>query len=67
MVAPMQGFAQIFPLRQYYLIYVKWAMLDSGIRDCWVNMLGLCIFFFLPFLILRRLKDAMINLNYPTK
>ena len=67
MIAPMQGFAQLFPLRQYYLIYVKWAMLDSGIGDVWINMLGMCIFFFLPFLILGRLKDAMVKLNYPTK
>lgn len=67
MIAPMQGFAQLFPLRQYYLIYVKWAMLDSGIGDCWINLLGMCIFLVLPFLILGRLKDAMANLNYPTK
>lgn len=67
MVGPMQGFAQLFPLRQYYLIYVKWAMLDSGIGDVWINMLGMCIFFFLPFLVLGRLKDAMVKLNYPTK
>lgn len=67
MIAPMQGFAQLFPLRQYYLIYVKWAMLDSGIGDVWINMLGMCIFFFLPFLVLGRLKDAMVKLNYPTK
>ena len=67
MIAPMQGFAQLFPLRQYYLIYVKWAMLDSSIGDVWINMLGMCVFFFLPFLILGRLKDAMVKLNYPTK
>ena len=28
MISPMQGFAQLFPLRQYYLIYV------SG--HCWI-------------------------------
>ncbi|MBQ6309957.1 MAG: ABC transporter permease [Bacteroidales bacterium] len=67
MIGPMQGFAQLFPLRQYYLIYVKWAMLDSGIGDVWINMLGMCVFLFLPFLILGRLKDAMVKLNYPTK
>ncbi|MBQ1885860.1 MAG: ABC transporter permease [Bacteroidales bacterium] len=67
MIPPMQGFAQLFPLRQYYLIYVKWAMLDSGVGNVWINMLGMCIFFFLPFLILKRLKEAMVNLNYPTK
>ena len=67
MIGPMQGFAQIFPLRQYYLIYVKWAMLDRNFSDVWINLLGMCIFFFLPFLILGRLKDAMVNLNYPTK
>ena len=67
MISPMQGFAQLFPLRQYYLIYVKWALLDSGIHDVWINMLGMCVFFFLPFLILGRLKDAMVKLNYPTK
>ncbi|MBQ2493338.1 MAG: ABC transporter permease [Bacteroidales bacterium] len=67
MIAPMQGFAQIFPLRQYYLIYVKWAMLDCNFPDVYINLLGMCIFLFLPFLVLRRLKDAMVNLNYPTK
>lgn len=67
MVAPMQGFAQIFPLRQYYLIYVKWAMLDCNFADVWVNLLGMSIFFLLPFLILKRLRDAMVKLNYPTK
>ncbi|MBR4805794.1 MAG: ABC transporter permease, partial [Bacteroidales bacterium] len=59
--------AQIFPIRQYYLVYVKWAMLDSGVGECWVNLLGMCIFLVLPFLVLNRLQNAMIKLNYPTK
>ncbi|MBO4692210.1 MAG: ABC transporter permease [Bacteroidales bacterium] len=67
MIPPMQGFAQIFPIRQYYLVYVKWAMLDSGVGECWVNLLGMCIFLVLPFLVLNRLQNAMIKLNYPTK
>ena len=67
MLRPMQGFAQLFPLRQYYLIYVKWGMLNSGIADCWINLLGLCAFFILPFMVVPRLHQAMIKLNYPTK
>ena len=67
MIPPMQGFAQIFPIRQYYLIYVKWAMLDSGVGECWFNILGMCIFLLLPFLVLTRLNSAMVKLNYPTK
>ena len=67
MIPPMQGFAQIFPIRQYYLVYVKWAMLDSGVGECWLNLLAMCIFLLLPLLVMKRLENAMIKLNYPTK
>ncbi len=67
MVVPIQGIAQLFPLRQYYLIYAKWGVLGSGIQDCWINILGVCLFFFLPFMVLLRLKKALIYQNYPTK
>lgn len=67
MIGPMQGFAQLFPLRQYYLIAVKWGILGGNFGDCWVNMLGFCIFCFVPFIVLGRLKNAVVNQNYYPK
>lgn len=67
MIGPMQGFAQIFPLRQYYLIYVKWGVLGGSFSECWINMIGLLIFCLLPFMVLGRLNSALVKQNYPTK
>ena len=65
MIGPMQGFAQMFPIRQYYLIGVKWGILGGGVENCWINLLGLCLFCFLPFMVLLRLKNAIVYQNYP--
>ncbi len=61
MIGPMQGFAQIFPIRQYYLITVKWGILGGGIEDCWINLLALCTFCSISYMVLHRIKNAVIN------
>lgn len=65
MIGPMQGMAQIFPIRQYYLITVKWGILGGGIENCWINILGLMLFCFLPFTVFNRLKNGLLNQIYP--
>lgn len=67
MIGPMQGFAQIFPIRQYYIVAVKWGILGSGFGDCWTNLLGFSIFCIIPFMVLGRLKNAIVNQNYYPK
>lgn len=38
MIAPLQGFSYLFPLRQYYLIYAKTAIYGGGMAECWMNV-----------------------------
>ena len=63
----IQGFAGLFPLRHYFLIYVQEAMLGNSIQGWWLSGLKLLIFLFLPMLIYRRLEKAMIYENFPVK
>ena len=61
------GIGQAFPLRHYYLIYVHEGMLNGGFASCWIQFVILTCFLLLPFLIIIRLKNALINQNYPLK
>lgn len=67
MPAALQGVAEIFPLRHYYLFYVREGMFATGFAGCYKEIIHLLIFTFLPFTVLPRLKDAYINQNYPRK
>lgn len=67
MPAALQGVAEIFPLRHYYLFYVREGMFATGFAGCYREIIHLLIFTFLPFTVLPRLKDAYINQNYPRK
>jgi ABC-2 type transport system permease protein len=67
MLGVIQGWAVMFPLRQFFLIYVKEGIFAAGFNAVWLNYVGLLIFCLLPFTILRRLKRALIFQNYPLK
>ena len=67
MLGVIQGWAVMFPLRQFFLIYVKEGIFAAGFNAVWLNYVGLLIFCLLPFTILKRLKRALIFQNYPLK
>lgn len=67
MPGPVWGIGQAFPLRHYYLIYVHDGMMAGGFASCWLQFLMLGCFLFLPFIIIIRLKNALIKQNYPLK
>lgn len=64
MPAAIQGCANIFPLRHYYLFMVQETMFGSGFAGWWVPALCMLLFMFLPFVVGKRLKNAYIYQNY---
>ena len=65
MPAFVQGWASCFPLRHYYMFYVQEVIFASGFAGWWKEVVYMLIFLFLPFLVLKRLKNAYINQNFP--
>lgn len=65
MLPILQGISVIFPLRHYYLFYVQEQMFASDFAGWYMEVIHLLLFLFLPLLILKRLKNAYINLDYP--
>ena len=60
----LQALANLFPLRHYFLIYVDQALNGYPMIYSWTNYVALLIFMTLPFLISRRLKDALVYYKY---
>jgi ABC-2 type transport system permease protein len=60
----VQSLAALFPLRHYFLIYVDQALNGYPMIYSWSSYLALMIFIFLPFIIMSRLKKAMLYYTY---
>lgn len=60
----LQALANLFPLRHYFLIYVDQALNGYPMIYSWTNYVALLIFMTLPFLISRRLKEALVYYKY---
>ena len=60
----LQGLSILFPLRHYFLIYVDQALNGYSMAYSWHNYLALLLFMMLPFLIIYRLKDALLYHKY---
>jgi hypothetical protein len=52
----LQGLANLFPLRHYFLIYVDQALNGYPMIYSWINYVALLIFMMLPFFVVHRLK-----------
>ena len=61
----VRGLTWIFPLRYYYLIYVREAIYAGGFGLWWQYLLAMLAFGFLPAFVSRRLENAYVNLDYP--
>ncbi len=63
----VQGLSTLFPLRYYYKIYQNVALNGVSWQYNATDYLVLFLFLMLPFLILTRLKNALIFQYYPKK
>jgi ABC-2 type transport system permease protein len=60
----LQALTNLFPLRHYFLIYVDQALNGYEMIYSWINYTALLLFVMLPFLIVYRLKNALIHSIY---
>lgn len=67
MLPAIQAWANLEPLRHYYLIYVNEALMAAPAINSLPHMLALCAFFIPALLVSRRLHRALVDQNYPLK
>lgn len=60
----LQALTNLFPLRHYFLIYVVQALNGYAMIYSWRSYVALLLFVLLPFLIIRRLKKALLTYTY---
>lgn len=60
----LQALSNLFPLRHYFLIYVDQALNGYSMAYSWVNYVALLLFMMLPFLVINRLKEALVYYKY---
>ena len=65
MPAYIQGLSAAFPLRHYFIFYSHEVIFGSGFAGWWQEVIHMLAFLFLPLTVLKRLKNAYINQNFP--
>ncbi len=63
----MQGLAEMFPLRHYFLFYSREVIFGTGFAGWWQEAMHLLTFMILPSFVMYRLKRAYIYQNFPKK
>lgn len=63
----IQGLAEAFPLRHYFLFYSREVIFGTGFAGWWQEVIHLLIFLLLPSLVIYRLKGAYAHQNFPKK
>ena len=61
----IQGLAEAFPLRHYFLFYSREVIFGTGFAGWWQEVIHLLIFLLLPSLVIYRLKGAYVRQNFP--
>lgn len=64
MPSALQGLTMMYPLRYYYEIYVQTGIFGNPFGDWYLYVLAMLLFCFLPFFVMRRLKNAYWNMDY---
>lgn len=63
----IQGLAEAFPLRHYFLFYSREVIFGTGFAGWWQEVIHLLLFLLLPSLVIYRLKGAYVRQNFPKK
>ena len=63
----IQGLAEAFPLRHYFLLFSREVIFGTGFAGWWKEVIHLLIFVLLPVAVMYRLKRAYIYQNFPKK
>lgn len=63
----IQGLAEAFPLRHFFLFYSREVIFGTGLAGWWQEVIHLLIFLLLPSLVIYRLRGAYVRQNFPKK
>ncbi|WP_443702454.1 ABC transporter permease [Prevotella sp.] len=64
MDAPLEGIAQLFPLRHYFRIYQTSVFNDFPLSYVWINVVVMIVFSILPVLVAGNIRKAMREYKY---
>ena len=64
MDAPLQAMSWLFPLRHYWMIYQATVLNGFPVIDVWFHLVALVAFTLLPWFVLSKVKNAMLNYVY---
>ena len=64
MDAPLQSMSWLFPLRHYWMLYQATVLNGFPVIDVWFHLVALVAFTLLPWFVLRKVKNAMLNYVY---
>ena len=61
---PLQAMSWLFPLRHYWMLYQVTVLNGFPVIDAWFHLVALVAFTLLPWFVLRKVKNAMLNYVY---
>ena len=64
MDAPLQAMSWLFPLRHYWMLYQATVLNGFPVIDVWFHLVALVAFTLLPWMILRKVKNAILHYVY---
>ncbi|MBO4463690.1 MAG: ABC transporter permease [Prevotella sp.] len=64
MDGPLQAASWLFPLRHYYMLYQICVFNGYPLLEAWFHFAALVGFALLPWLVLKKIKNAMLNYVY---
>ena len=64
MDAPLQSLSWLFPLRHYFMVYQICVFNGFPLLEAWFHFAALTAFTLLPWLVIRKIKNAMLTYVY---
>ena len=61
---PLQSMSWLFPLRHYWMLYQATVLNGFPVIDVWFHLVALVGFTLLPWFVLHKVKNAMLNYVY---
>ena len=61
---PLQAMSWLFPMRHYWMLYQATVLNGFPAIDVWFHLVALVAFTLLPWFVLRKVKNAMLNYVY---
>ena len=64
MDGPIQALSWLFPLRHYFMVYQTCVFNGFPLLEAWFHLAALAAFILLPWLVIKKIKNAMLTYVY---